>query len=66
MTNTFCTTWLQTIRRRLRTNCDAGMATAEYAMATVAAVAFAGLLLAVLKSNAVKSALQDIITRALS
>lgn len=55
-----------TLRHHITRTTDAGMATAEYAMATVAAVAFAGLLLVVLKSNAVKTALQTIITKALS
>lgn len=55
-----------TSRARRRLVGDEGMATAEYAMATVAAVAFAGVLLVVLKSNAVKSALSAVITSALS
>jgi len=42
------------------------MTTAEYAVGTLAAVAFAVVLLAVVKSNAVKSALTTIITTALS
>lgn len=52
--------------RRLRALRDAGMTTAEYAVGTLAAVAFAGLLIAVIKSGAVKSALSGIITSALS
>jgi Protein of unknown function (DUF4244) len=44
---------------------DAGMTTAEYAVGTLAAVAFAGVLLKVLTSPAVQSALSSIITRAL-
>jgi hypothetical protein len=44
---------------------EAGMTTAEYAVGTVAAVAFAGLLLVVVKSGAVKSALSSIIVSAL-
>jgi len=47
---------------RLRT---AGMTTAEYAVGTLAAVAFAAVLLAVVKSGAVMSALTSIITTAL-
>lgn len=47
---------------RLRT---AGMTTAEYAVGTLAAVAFAAVLLAVVKSGAVLTALTGIITRAL-
>lgn len=43
-----------------------GMATAEYAIATIAAVGFAGLLVTILKSDAVHSALSNIITTALT
>lgn len=42
------------------------MATAEYAIATIAAVGFAGLLIAVLKSATVKSLLSGLISTALS
>lgn len=42
------------------------MTTAEYAVGTLAAVAFAVALIAVVKSDAVKSALTTIITTALS
>jgi hypothetical protein len=45
---------------------DDGMATAEYAIATIAAVGFAGLLVAVLKSATVKSLLSGLISTALS
>ena len=41
------------------------MTTAEYAVGTLAAVAFAAVLLAVVKSGVVMSALTGIITRAL-
>jgi len=44
---------------------DAGMATAEYALVTLAAAGFAGLLLVILKSDEVRSALLGIITRTL-
>jgi len=44
---------------------DDGMNTAEYAVGTLAAVAFAGVLLKVLSSSSVQSALSAIITRAL-
>ena len=44
---------------------DGGMNTAEYAVGTVAAVAFAGLLLKVLTSDTVRAALTAIIQRAL-
>jgi hypothetical protein len=44
---------------------DVGMNTAEYAVGTLAAVAFAGLLLAVLTSDPVRAALQAVVERAL-
>jgi hypothetical protein len=44
---------------------DAGMATAEYAMGLVAAVAFAVVLYKVVTSGAVSTELQDIVKRAL-
>jgi hypothetical protein len=52
-------------RRRVRRLRSAGMTTAEYAVGTLAAVAFAAVLLAVVKSGAVMSALTGIITTAL-
>ncbi|WP_258725964.1 DUF4244 domain-containing protein [Cellulomonas sp. NS3] len=45
---------------------DAGMATAEYAIATVAAVGFAGLLMVVLRSGEVQALLLGLIRGALS
>ncbi|MEL7977229.1 DUF4244 domain-containing protein [Isoptericola sp. F-RaC21] len=48
------------------TDPEAGLATAEYAVATVAAVGFAGLLIAVLKSDTVRGLLEGIISSALS
>ena len=45
---------------------DAGMATAEYAMATLAACGFAGLLIAVLSSDEVRGMLVRIVQQALS
>jgi hypothetical protein len=44
---------------------DAGMNTAEYAIGTLAAVAFAAVLLKVLTSDAVRGALSALIQRAL-
>lgn len=44
---------------------DAGMNTAEYAVGTLAAVAFAGILLKVLTSDGVQAALAGVIQRAL-
>lgn len=45
---------------------DAGSATAEYAIATLAAVGFAGLLVVILRSDAVRGMLTDLIKHALS
>lgn len=45
---------------------DAGMATAEYAIATLAAAGFAGLLIAVLRSDEVRGLLAGIVRQALS
>jgi len=51
--------------RSIRRWRDDGMATAEYALVTLAAVAFAGVLLKILTSESVRNALSGIITRAL-
>lgn len=45
---------------------EAGMATAEYAIATVAAAGFAGLLLLILRSDEVRGMLLDIVRGALA
>lgn len=45
---------------------ERGAATAEYAIATVAAAGFAGLLAVVLKSSPVQNLLTDLISGALS
>jgi Flp pilus assembly pilin Flp len=44
---------------------DRGAATAEYAIATMAAVGFAGLLVVILKGDGVRGLLTNIITGAL-
>jgi hypothetical protein len=44
---------------------DEGMATAEYAVATLAACGFAALLLTILRSDEVRNLLLSLITRAL-
>lgn len=57
------------LRRRWLAVCrtaDAGMATAEYAIATLAAAAFAGVLLLILRSDEVRGFLTSIIQQALS
>ena len=56
-----------TIRRRvIRAAADAGMTTAEYAVGTLAACAFAAVLMAVVRSGAIRAALTGLITSALS
>ena len=45
---------------------DEGAATAEYAIATMAAVGFAGLLVVILRSDAVRAMLPDLVQRALT
>jgi hypothetical protein len=53
------------IARRVRLAADAGMSTAEYAVGTVAAVAFAVVLYKIVRSDAVSSALSSIVRSAL-
>lgn len=61
------TTHVRRLFRRLGvTRREDGMTTAEYAVGTMAAVAFAVVLLAVVRSDAVQSALSTIITTALN
>jgi hypothetical protein len=45
---------------------DRGMATVEYAMVTIAAAAFAAVLIAIIRSPEVREALLGIVTRALA
>ena len=45
---------------------DTGAATAEYALATMAAVGFAGLLVVILRSDEVRGILTDLVRSALS
>lgn len=57
------------LHRRWRSVIDhgeAGMATAEYAIATLAAAGFAGLLYVILKSDQVRGFLVNIINQALT
>jgi hypothetical protein len=54
---------MKKVLRRLRG--DAGMTSAEYAVGTLAAVAFAGILLKVVTSGTVQAALSHLIERAL-
>lgn len=56
------------LRQRMtmvRSIAEAGMTTAEYAVGTMAACAFAAVLLLVVKSSAVRTALASVITAAL-
>jgi hypothetical protein len=57
--------WRPVVRVVAGSGRDSGMNTAEYAVGTLAAVAFAGLLYKVLTSDAVRSALTSLIERAL-
>ena len=52
--------------RAIRDAADAGMTTAEYAVGTLAACAFAAVLMAVVRSGSVKDALTGLIASALS
>ncbi|MFB4305103.1 DUF4244 domain-containing protein [Actinomadura sp. GTD37] len=54
------------VRRWSRTCGDRGMSTAEYAVGTIAAAAFAGLLFKIVTSAQVKSLLLQIIEKALN
>ena len=54
------------VLRRLLHDDDEGMATVEYALVTVAAAAFAAVLIAIVKSPEVRSALASLVSQALS
>ena len=56
---------LQARLRAVQDSAEAGMATAEYAIATLAAAGFAGLLLIILRSEEVRGFLLGIIRQAL-
>lgn len=58
--------WVRHRAARLPEGADAGMATVEYAIVTVAAAAFAGLLLLILRSDEVRDLLFGIVRGALS
>ena len=49
-----------------RLNSERGSATAEYAIATMAAVGFAGLLVIIMRSDEVKKLLYDLVMKALT
>ena len=54
------------IRTRIRPRDEEGAATAEYAIATMAAVGFAGLLVVIMRSDEVRGILTDLVHRALT
>ena len=56
---------LTALRRRCRDAHDRGMSTAEYAVGTVAACGFAGVLWAVVHSSTVAHLLSGVVARAL-
>jgi len=51
--------------QRITTTAEQGLATAEYAIAMIAAAGFAGLLIVVLKSDPVRNLLSSIVETAL-
>lgn len=55
---------IERLARRLRD--DRGAATAEYAVATMAAVGFAGLLVVILRGNEVRGILTELVRNALT
>jgi Flp pilus assembly pilin Flp len=65
MNDPFSPRAVRAARRRLLAD-DTGAATAEYAIATMAAVAFAGLLVVIMRSDEVRGILTDLVRRALS
>ena len=71
MNRLFVKTWVaarhagEIIAKKLSVE-DKGMATAEYAIVLVAASSFAGLLVALLKSDVVRSVITKLVTDALS
>ncbi|MET0989855.1 MAG: DUF4244 domain-containing protein [Glaciihabitans sp.] len=57
---------LEHLRARVNTARDEGAATAEYVVATMAAVGFAGLLVLILRSDEVRGMLTDLVRNALT
>ncbi|QFG67597.1 DUF4244 domain-containing protein [Ornithinimicrobium pratense] len=52
--------------QQLRRHRESGMSTAEYAVGTIAACAFAAVLLAILKSGTIQGLVTSVITTAIS
>ncbi|WFB08223.1 DUF4244 domain-containing protein [Streptomyces sp. LX-29] len=65
MVNRWCVRRYAEIATGLRARADAGMATSEYAVGTLAACAFAAVLYRVVTGGTVSGALQSLIERAL-
>ncbi|MDO5712661.1 MAG: DUF4244 domain-containing protein [Micrococcales bacterium] len=61
-----CRTGSSDLVRRLRASAEHGMTTAEYAVGTLAACAFAAVLLAVIKSGIVKNLIEVLLKTALA
>lgn len=60
-------TWLHVhVKTPSRDTLEHGMATAEYAIGTLAAAAFGGILLAVVKSDVIRGAITALIQQALN
>ncbi|QCB96473.1 DUF4244 domain-containing protein [Arthrobacter sp. PAMC25564] len=57
---------IQPLSRKRRHGSETGMATAEYAIATLAAVGFAGILVFILRSDEVRGFLLNLIRAALA
>jgi Protein of unknown function (DUF4244) len=58
--------WVRRAGRELADRREAGMTTAEYAVGTLAACAFAAVLLAVVRSGGISSLVTEVVTTALS
>jgi len=54
------------MKKQLDWSADDGAATAEYAIATMAAVGFAGLLVVIMRSDEVRAILMDLVRNALA
>lgn len=56
----------RSVRQQLQRHRESGMSTAEYAVGTIAACAFAAVLLAILQSGTVQGLVTSVITTAIS
>ena len=64
--HTRITTGLRVLRRLSADASERGAATAEYAIATMAAVGFAGLLVVIMRSDEVRGILTELVRNALT